>query len=267
MPLWRSARVTEHLLTGATIALAFESARRLGLRVDRLPRVVRWWHARLCHILDMRIETTGHPSRGCLFVANHVSWLDIPIIGAQSPVGFLSKAEIRRWPLVGWMASIAGTLFLPRGANQVGKMIGIIEKRLRNGHGVVVFPEGTTTDGTRLLRFHPRLFAVGQCAGIRVQPVAIRFGTNSSPDPNAPFIGDDAFLPHLANVISKPGMRVQLHFLPPLDGAELSRREIAEYCGSQIAAVLEIEQVPASLPLGADHASEQYASPPEAMVH
>ena len=106
---------------------------------------------------------------------------------------------------------------------------------------MVVFPEGTTTDGSRLLRFHPRLLAAGQGGGIRVQPVAIRFGTNGTPDPIAPFVGDDALLPHLARLVRHPGLLARLHFLPPLEASELSRREISELCRTAIAAALGVE--------------------------
>jgi 1-acyl-sn-glycerol-3-phosphate acyltransferase len=240
-PFWRSFRLSEHLLTGATIALIVASGHRLGLRSRRLPNLVRWWHGRLCLALGIRIEATGDLASNALLVANHVSWLDIPVIGSQGRIGFLSKAEVRKWPLIGWMASVAGTLFMTRGANQTGEMIRRIDERVRTGLAMVVFPEGTTTDGTRLLRFHPRLLAAGQVAGIRVQPVAVRFGTSGAPDRIAPFVGDDALLPHLARLVRHPGLRVRLHFLPTLEGGELSRREIAEYCRSTIAAALDRE--------------------------
>jgi 1-acyl-sn-glycerol-3-phosphate acyltransferase len=236
-PLWRSLRLCEHLLTGAAIALIVA----LGQRTRRLPDLVRWWHGRLCRALGIRIEVTGDLAPDALLVANHVSWLDIPVIGAQGRIGFLSKSEVRDWPLIGWMASVAGTLFMTRGANQTGEMIRRIDERVRSGLALVVFPEGTTTDGTRPPRFHPRLLAAGQGEGIRIQPVAVRFGTNGAPDPIAPFVGEDALLPHLARLVRHPGLRVRLHFLPPLEGGELSRREISEYCRSAIAAALDVD--------------------------
>jgi 1-acyl-sn-glycerol-3-phosphate acyltransferase len=244
LPLWRSLRLCVHLLTGVAVALIVVLGHRLGLRTRRLPNLVRWWHGGLCHALGIRIEATGDLAPDALLVANHVSWLDIPVIGAQGPIGFLSKSEVRAWPLIGWMASVAGTLFITRGANQTGEMIRRIDERVRSGLAMCVFPEGTTTDGTRLLRFHPRLLAAGQGAGIRVQPVAVRFGTSGAPDPVAPFVGDDALLPHLARLLRHPGLRVRLHFLPPLEGDGLSRREIAAYSRCTIAAALGVQTTP-----------------------
>ena len=247
-PIWRTLRLSEHLLTGATIAAVLSPPSRLGLIQGLPPRLVSWWHRRLCRALGIRVQTHGGLAPNALLVANHVSWIDIPVIGSQGPVGFLSKAEVRQWPLVGWMAAAAGTLFMTRGANQAGEMVRLIEARLRAGRCVGVFPEGTTSDGSRLLRFHPRLLAAGQCEGVPVQPVALRFGTNQTPDSIAPFIGDDDLVSHLARLVRHPGLWAELHLLPPFDANGLSRRQIAERCRSAIAAALEIEPPAAGSP-------------------
>lgn len=264
-PLWRSVRLVEHLLRGAIIALTVVVAAKSGRRVAWLPDRVAWWHGRLIRVLGIRVEVQGVLAAGALLVANHVSWLDIPVIGAQGRIGFLSKAEVRRWPLIGWMATIAGTLFLARGAHQTGEMIRRIEERLQAGDAIVIFPEGTTTDGTRLQRFYPTLLAAGQSPGIRVQPVALRFGASTVPDSIAPFVGDDALLPHLGRLLRHPGVRVQLHFLPPLDGSGLSRRAIAERCRLAIARALGIEEsAPASFTAAAQARPAPRLPPAEA---
>jgi hypothetical protein len=83
---------------------------------------VRWWHRRLFRALELRVRVTGDFAERALLVANHIAWLDIPVIGAQGQIAFLSKAEARAWPLIGWMAETAGTLFITRGANEVGDL-------------------------------------------------------------------------------------------------------------------------------------------------
>jgi 1-acyl-sn-glycerol-3-phosphate acyltransferase len=88
----------------------------------------------------MRVEIWGEPAPNALLVANHVSWLDIPVIGAQGKIGFLSKEEVRHWPLIGWMADIAETLFISRGANQTGALISRIAERVRDRGHLAVFP-------------------------------------------------------------------------------------------------------------------------------
>lgn len=187
------------------------------------------------------MQVTGEFVPNALLVANHVSWLDIPVLGFQARIDFLSKADIKAWPLIGWMAQIIGTLFIVRGANQTDVLIPEIGERVQRGRHLVIFPEGTTTDGSRLYRFYPRLLAAGQLPGVLVQPVALRYGSNAAPDPVAPFVGDDALLPHLVRLARHPGLRVHIRVLPPLDGSALSRRHISEYCHRAIGAALGLE--------------------------
>lgn len=240
----RSLRVALHLVTGATLLVCLTGARRLGLTANWSGDIVRWWHARLCRSLGLTVEVTGGPAPHALLVANHVSWLDIPVIGSQAGIDFLSKAEVRDWPLIGWMAATAGTLFITRGGNQTAGLVPRIGERIRAGGHVAIFPEGTTSDGTRLRRFHPRLFAAGQLAGVAVQPVAVRYGSNAAPDPIAPFLGEEALLPHLLRLVRHPGLRVQIRFLSPLVGHTLTRRQISDHCHAAIAEALYIGASP-----------------------
>lgn len=160
--IWRALRAIEHLLTGALITLAVATLRALGRAPRWQPEIVRWWHQRLCRILGLRVTVRGDIRAPALLVANHVSWLDIPVLGAQGRVGFLSKAEVRRWPIIGWMAAVAGTLFIERGANRFAEAIAAVRARIAAGSAVVVFAEGTTSAGAGVRRFLPRLFAVVQ---------------------------------------------------------------------------------------------------------
>lgn len=237
-PIVKSLRVGLHLLKGAALTLGTAGRRRLGLSTQGRADKVRRWHAGLCRVLGIEVKVTGELVPGALLVANHVSWLDIPVLGSQGRIGFVAKAEVKHWPLIGWMADVAGTLFIARGASRTAVLIPQIETRLREGGHIIVFPEGTTTDGTRLGRFHPRLFAAGQQEGIAVQPVALRYGTGSSPDPIAPFVGDDALLPHLFRVLARPGLAVKVEFLPPLTGSGLARRQLCDDCRDRIARAL-----------------------------
>lgn len=245
--IWRSLRIAEHVLTGTILAAAVLIGRPFGLTRERVQDLTRWWHARLCRLLALRVEVTGDLAPAAMLVANHVSWLDVPVVGARGRIGFLSKAEVRGWPLVGWMARASGTLFIARGANETNELIQRIGERVRSGAAVVVFPEGTTTDGCRVERFHPRLFAAAQIPGVKVQPVAIGYGAKVAPDPIAPFIGADSLLPHLLRLIRHPGVRVRLHLLPPIDGGDLSRRQLAEQCRAAIAGALGVDATSLSM--------------------
>ena len=241
VPLWKGLRILEHLLTGAVVAMVVAAGRRLGYRVVWLDDVVCWWYRRLLRCMRVRVQAEGTIAAGALLVANHVSWLDIPAIGTRGMVRFLSKAEVRGWPLVGWMSGLAGTFFIARGANRVGAAVEQIRARIQGGHPVVVFPEGTTSDGRQVHRFHPRLFAVCQQAGLAVQPVALRYGLGPDPDPIAPYIGNDILVAHLWHLLRHSGLDVRVSFLAPIQVAGLDRRGMADAARVAIASRLGLD--------------------------
>ncbi|EIC22473.1 lysophospholipid acyltransferase family protein [Thiorhodovibrio frisius] len=240
----------EHLLTGALISLVATGLHLLGQPPAWHPQFVRWWHARLCRILALEITLCGQLSERALVVANHISWLDIPVLGAQGSVGFLSKAEVRRWPVIGWMAAVSGTVFIERGAHRFADAIAALRARIAAGFAVVIFPEGTTSDGTAVRRFLPRLFAVAQPAAdtgggeaepIRLQPVALRYGSGPQPDTIAPYIDDDTLVCHLWQVLKHPGIAVRVTFLPSIDARGQGRRQLADQARAAILNALERE--------------------------
>jgi lyso-ornithine lipid O-acyltransferase len=231
---WRGLRLAEHFLTGVVLGAAVSV---LGLlRVPRpwLPGLVAWWHRRLLRAVGVVVEHAGTPVPGALLVVNHVSWLDIPVLGGLAPVRFLSKAEVRQWPVIGWLAVLAGTLFMQRGAHQASATAELIAAELQAGATVAIFPEATTGDGRALKRFHARLLAAADGGRIPVQPVAIRYGRAAEPDAVAPFIGDDSLLPHLGRVLRHPSLSVRVSFLPRIDAAGCSRRALAEVARAAI---------------------------------
>ncbi len=152
-------------------------------------------------------------------VANHVSWLDIPVIAAARPCHFLSKAEVARWPVIGWLARSVGTLFIRRGAGESRAKAGEIREHLALGRGILVFPEGTTTDGTAVRRFFPQLFAAAEDAP--VQTVAVRYRDAAGQvDRSLAFIDDDELHHHLWRLLGRERIVVDLTFGPPVPAAE-----------------------------------------------
>jgi len=243
-PLWRFLRLVEHLITGALIGLYISTVSGFSRRPLWVPAVVRWWHGRLCRALGVRVRVSGRVARGCLLVANHVSWLDVPVLGSQAEMGFLSKAEVRRWPLVGWMSAIADTLFIERGANQVGRVGAQIASGLALGRTLVIFPEGTTSDGREVRRFHPRLFAVVQRPGLRIQPVALgyRSGSDQAPDTSVAYVGGDTLVANLWRVIRHPGLVAEIRFLPPMEPrAGEDRRSLSARARRHIVEALSLD--------------------------
>ena len=195
-----------------------------------------WWHQRVCNIFGMQKTVSGHVNQyPTLFVINHISWFDIPSLGSSVPVHFLSKDEINSWPLVGWLATKAGTLFIKRGFKGAAEQsIKDIIQALQNGGHVIIFPEGTTTDGTSVKRFHSRLFQAAIDAKVSVQPVALSYPHPDGTHPKAPFIGDTQFIESLLDMISEKNMNVRLDFLQPVNSWEYNRDKLAELAKQQI---------------------------------
>ena len=239
---WKLVRLVEHLLTGALLVLMLASLQRLLPQGRPLPGLVQWWHGRLCRILRLHLETRGEPNPGAtLMVANHTSWLDVPVLGALRPFAFLSKSEVRRWPLIGWMSEIAGTLFIERGNHQTSRISNSIQHQLEAGRSVLFFPEGTTSDGTEVRRFHPRLFAAAQRTGARLQPVAVHYRHEPGRPRVAPFIDNEAFLPHLLRVAREPRIHVTVSFTLPLEPSDTDRKTLAEQTRTAILTALDME--------------------------
>jgi 1-acyl-sn-glycerol-3-phosphate acyltransferase len=234
--------IAGHIGLGAVLTLFLALRRRLGKPSQSAPGIVHWWYRRLLPMLGIEISAVhGSPCAHSLLAANHVSWLDVPVLGALTQITFLSKDEVRHWPLIGWMSAQLGTLFIRRGGHETGPLAKQIASEIQNGRPVVIFPEGTTSDGRSLRHFHPRLFAAAQDPNSWVQPVAVRYGTNANPDANAPFIGDDTLLAHLWRVAQQPSLQVQVHFLTPIAGSGSDRRALADRCRFAIATALAID--------------------------
>lgn len=135
------------------------------------------WAVALLDTLGIEVEADlTHAMPGALVVANHISWIDIYVINSVLPSAFVSKEEVRHWPLIGWLAAKNDTIFLRRGSRGHARIINQqVAERLGQGQHVAVFPEGTTTDGTHLLHFHAALIQPALAAGRPVLPVAISY--------------------------------------------------------------------------------------------
>ncbi|MDE2148222.1 MAG: 1-acyl-sn-glycerol-3-phosphate acyltransferase [Gammaproteobacteria bacterium] len=210
-----------------------------GHRPSSAARLSRWWLRRLLRILHLRLRILGTPLPGPrLLVCNHVSWLDIPVIGAVELTRFVSKAEVRDWPLVGWLAYAPGTFYLKRGAGGTRELVAALAAHLPHGN-VALFPEGTTSTGEHVLRFTPRLFAAAIEAGCPVQPVALRYGPAADGSRIAPFVGDDTLVSHLWRLLREPELEVELIFCAPLATAGAERAALAETARAAVAAAVE----------------------------
>lgn len=217
---WRVVRVVGHIFYGLALAAALR-AFWLPYRPTVRRQALRW-QQQLLALLGVEVERVGLPDpEAGLVVANHISWLDIPVLGAHQDVHFLSKAEVRDWPLIGGLANAAGTLFIRRGSGESRSKASEIAGHIRAGRRVLVFPEGTTTEGRQLRRFFSPLFQAAVEAGVPVQPVVVQYlDAYGRVDVEPAFIGDDEFHHHLWRLLRRDCIRVRVLYLPSLARAE-----------------------------------------------
>jgi 1-acyl-sn-glycerol-3-phosphate acyltransferase len=228
-----------------TVGLLFASALKLQalLRLRPSPesrqRLCRWFLARLANALPYETRLTGNrPDQPMLWLANHLSWTDIPPLGMLQPMSFLAKSEVRQWPLFGWLAAEAGTQFIRRGAGDSGALTEQLVAELQQGRDLLIFPEGTTTNGAALRTFHSRLLACAIETDTPIQPVAIRYLRDGQADPIAPFIGDDDLLSHLFRLLATDVAVVEIQLLQPIESRGMDRNRLARLCHSAIAEAL-----------------------------
>ncbi|GGC81295.1 lysophospholipid acyltransferase family protein [Marinobacter halophilus] len=223
-------------LTGTcalAIALRLADLVRPG-RIDRTPWAARCFK-RACQCLGFQIHVHGQPAeRNALYVANHISWSDIPILGAITPLRFLSKAEVGAWPIIGWLARQAGTLFIQRGSGQARRVKTQISHCLNVGESVLVFPEGTTSNGVAVLPMHGLLLASARETGRPIQPVTIGYRRNHQPDALAPFVGDDSFHHHLIRLLKQPPTRVDIVIHPTVNANKAESTQQLTACIHQL---------------------------------
>lgn len=245
--LWRLPLLVVHLVLGLPVTVAcivaapylptFSQHRR---RLDHV--MIRWWQGRLLWIFGFRIHQNGSPVSGpALFVANHVSWVDICLLHSQCVMGFVAKQEIARWPLIGWLAACAQTIFHQRGSPQSLTMVTkAMMERLSQGQAVGVFPEGGTRDGQEVGAFHARIFQAAVQAQVPIQAVALRYGRDGQAQTRVAFAPRETFIRNFFRLLGQPAVTTSVHFFPIVDQATIAagRRDIAQHTRAQICSVM-----------------------------
>lgn len=207
---------------------------------ERMQHVQRWCR-RMLAVLGIEVRHHGVPhDRAALFVANHVSWIDILAIMAVRPVRFVSKSDVRRWPVLGWLVACGGTLFIERGRRSDAlRVVHLIAEALRSGDQIALFPEGTTSDGHGLLPFHANLLQAAIVTEAPVQPIALRFADARSPvSAAAAYVGDMTLVQSLWAVASAHRLTAHVAVLPTQHTVGLERRALATLLSESIAAQL-----------------------------
>jgi 1-acyl-sn-glycerol-3-phosphate acyltransferase len=214
-------------------------------RLARRRELHAWWSAKLVRILGIESRVAGPLPRsrtqGAMIAANHVSWLDVFFVSGIWPTRFIAKSEVRDWPVAGWIAERAGTLFVRRARRRdTARINEMVHAALAQGDCVGLFPEGTTTMGDCLLKFHSSLFEPAAANNALVYPVAIRYEHADGSLCRAVAYGDLSFMQSLSLIARQRHVVARLTFAEPIEASCGTRRELARIAQDRVAAILNL---------------------------
>ena len=227
------------IVAGLIACVPLHYAWKLFGRRSPWPRRFLFW---VGYSAGLRVRVEGRPlASHVLFVANHLSWLDIMLIAGTSGASFVSKEEVARWPVVGWLAGLHQTVFVARTERRAVKgQADALRAALAAGRPVALFPEGTTAGGHEVLPFRASLLSAlfPPIARVNVQPVAIDYGEAAH---DLAWVGEESAPANAKRILSRPGtIPVTVRFLEPVDPAEAGdRKNLAERCRGEILAALD----------------------------
>ncbi len=243
-------RAALRLLAIAAIGATLIPVQWLALRVGVMPKhfIPRSFHQAVSRIIGVRIVQIGEiaPDRPLLFALNHASWLDITIFGSMTPVAFVAKREVASWPIFGLLAKLQRTVFVERTRQRTAGHRDEMLQRLDEGERIGLFPEGTSSDGNRVLPFKSAFFAIAEHRTgdkpLPVQPVSISYvALNGLPlgredRPTFAWYADMDLTPHLWGVLSSGNFTVAVQFHPVVNIDQFaSRKELARHCEEAVA--------------------------------
>lgn len=207
-----------------------------------------WYHRQCCRILGIRIERRGRKSRmrPTLYVSNHASYIDISILGSLIRGCFVAKSEVATWPLFGLLAKLQRTVFVERRPSRAAEQRDAISRRLAAGDDLILFPEGTSSDGNRVLPFKSALLSVAQARpqgeALTVQPVTISYSKldglplGRGLRPLYAWYGDMDMASHIWHLAGVGTLTVVVHFHPPVTGDQFnSRKDLSRHCEAVVA--------------------------------
>jgi len=231
--LYRVPGLVLHFLLGTPLTVVCQSAAGRAIRfggrsLDEI--MLTWWASMTCRIFGLERRCSGCAEPGPqLVAANHISWIDIQLMLSVAGMGFVAKAEIGDWPLVGWLAEIGGTVFHRRGSHDsASDVMAAMVERLAAGRRVAIFPEGGILQGSGVKRFHARMFGAAIDSGAPVQPVMLRYSRNGVIYDEITFRPDEHFLANFFRLLMQKKCVAEVSFLPLLSPAGKQRRQLAE---------------------------------------
>tara|TARA_R110002167_G_scaffold52760_6_gene151992 strand:+ start:1828 stop:2607 length:780 start_codon:yes stop_codon:yes gene_type:complete len=205
-------------------------------------RLFARWVEDLTYSMNTQLQVTGEiMSESGFFVSNHISWLDTIILSHIQPISFIARHDLEHWPLLGTFTKRMQSVYIDRSNKfHAYRSIPALEERMREGRSVHVFPESTTSDGTKVLPFHPMFYEAAVRTGKKVQAVAIQYKDEYGlPISEPAYINDDSFLDTLERILKVKRVYAHCHFFEPLDAASLGRKELSRLTRGQIDAFLK----------------------------
>ena len=238
--IFRITRVFLHTIIGLIIASVFLPFMAKNTKLA----LIKWWCGGLMRSFHIKVVTFGDlpPSttKGVMFVANHISWSDIHALNSKIALRFIAKAEIRSWPVFGYLVEKANTLFIDRSKKQeAAKIVNITAASLMAGDNLCFFPEGTTTDGKQVLPFKSSVLQAAIAANSTIWPVAIRYlNKDGSINTNMAYAGETGLIESMLEVVKQKNALVELHFLSPIETSGKDRRHLTQAAYDAIVAKL-----------------------------
>ncbi len=233
--LLRLLRLSVHIAFGLWLCAVVLPRRSASSRES----TIRKWSQKLLQIFGVRVELFRHDSvlQPGVVAANHLSWLDIFVIDAVQPCRFVAKAEIRSWPLLGYLCSSTRTIFISRSnARDVRKIFQQMAEGIEDGDTIAFFPEGTTASQGALLPFHANLFEAAINAGVPIQPIALRYlDCDGNLHGATEYTGDITFGQSMMRLLRTHTVRAQITVLPQIASDIGNRRVLASATRSSIA--------------------------------
>ena len=260
------ALVRLSLMTGFTLPMMALQTLALSLKLGLSHKLPRWYHKQCCRILGIEVVCKGEPSHEhpTIYLANHVSYLDITALGSLIYGCFIAKAEVRSWPLFGWLARMQRTVFVERRRTRTADHRDELLDRMESGDDLILFPEGTSGDGNRVKPFKSALLSVAEYRPkgrpVRVQSVSIAY-TRLDGLPLGRYLrplfawyGDMDLAPHLWQMAGMGRLTVEIRFHPPVTVDELGcRKALSDHC--QRLSALGVASALTGRPMAAEEAA------------
>jgi 1-acyl-sn-glycerol-3-phosphate acyltransferase len=231
--LYRLPWFALHVLLGTPLAVLCQASMLKTIAIgDRsLGEVmITWWSRMVCRIFGLQRHIRGGIMPGPqLIAANHISWIDIPLVHSVAAIGFVAKAEIEDWPVIGWLGHLGETVYHRRGSHDSASgVVTTMTERLVAGGRVAVFPEGGILPGVGVKRFHARMFGAAISSGVPVQPVMLRYLRGGTRYDDITFRPNEHFLANFLRLMMQPRCTAEIEFLPLLPAESKQRRQLAE---------------------------------------